>query len=453
MATFMASIVNVALPDISTALNADLPIVQWVVTAYLLAISSLLPVFGKAGDTFGRRRVYGLGFVIFTIGSLLCSLAPNVWLLIAARIVKAVGAAMIMATGPAIVAVAFPGKERGRALGLIGTVVALGSMVGPAVGGLLVGTFGWKLIFYVNLPIGLIGLLGVYFVLPKDRSNHTESFDLPGAVSFATAMTAFLLILSHGREWGWTTPGVLAGMAVTVVSFIIFVKHEQRTTSPMIDLSLFRNWPFTAGNMAGLLSFMAMFSNTILLPFYLHTIMALSPTEIGLVMTAFPLLMAVVAPVSGYLSERINSVILTSTGLALMAIGLTYQATIGADGAVWQIALGQSVMGLGNGLFQSPNNNSVLSSVHPSKLGIASGINALVRNVGMVSGTAIAVTVLEHQRFAVLAGLNQPTPSEQANAFLFGYQSALLVGAAFAAAGVFISLNRRAHIKRHSQKE
>ncbi|MBP2628099.1 MAG: drug resistance transporter, EmrB/QacA subfamily [Firmicutes bacterium] len=449
MGTFMAvldsSIVNVALPLIALNLGIELAVVQWVVSAYLLVITILLPLFGKFGDMYGRRIIFLLGFIIFTLGSLFCSISSSICFLVAARVVQAIGASMLMANSPAIVGITFPGKERGRALGMIGTVVALASMVGPSLGGLLAGIFSWQSIFYINLPIGLFACLLGYFILPVEEKHQQGSFDFVGAILFAIGMTGFLVVLINGQEWGWGSYIVNVIGIITFVLLSIFVYYESLIEHPMIDLSLFKCWPFLAGNLSGLLSFMAMFSNNMLLPFYLHSILLLSPTEIGLVITPFPLLMAVTAPVSGYLSERISPVILTCSGLTIMMVGLLYLSTLDAQAVIWQVAIGQAVMGLGTGMFQSPNNNSVLSSVPQNKVGLASGMSALMRNVGMVSGIAVAVSVFESKRQQELAGIVIPDQVVYISAFLSAYHTALIIGACFAGAGAIISLSRKGH--------
>ena len=449
MGTFMAvldsSIVNVALPLIGASLGVELPEVQWVVTAYLLVITILLPLFGKVGDLYGRRRVYLLGFVIFTIGSLLCGISYNIWILVVARIVQAVGASMLMANAPAIVGVTFPGKERGRALGMIGTVVALASMVGPSFGGVLVGIFSWQSIFYINLPIGLCAYVAGYLILPIEEECQRGSFDVRGAILFAVGMTGLLLVLLKGQEWGWDSYLVNVMSGITVVLLGIFFWYEGEVENPMIDLSLFKCWPFLAANVSGLLAFMALFSNIILLPFYLHSILLLSPAEIGLAITPFPLLMAVIAPVSGYLSERTNSALLASAGLGIMMVGLFYLSTLTAQSVIWHVVIGQGIMGLGHGMFQSPNNNSVLSSVPKEKVGLASGMIALMRNIGMVSGTAVTVSVFEWTRQLELTRSAFPSQAANISAFLTAYHDALIVGACFAGLGALVSLSRTGH--------
>lgn len=381
------------------------------------------------------------------MGSALCGLAFSIQLLIAARVLQAVGAAMIMANSQALVAGAFPGQDRGRVLGMVGTVVALGSMAGPGLGGLLVGSLGWSAIFFINLPIGIIAFILGQFVLKDDDSRREERFDFFGAFLFAVGMLSLLLLLSEGHTWGWRSQPSMIAAAISIVSLGWFIGYEQRINQPMIDLSLFRHRPFLAGNLAGLFSFMAMFCNNLLLPFYLTDILNLTPTQTGLLITPFPLLLAVVAPLSGYLSEKVSFKWLTVSGLTLTISALLYLSAIDAATPLWQIALYQAVLGIGNGLFQSPNNNSVLSSVAPDQLGIAAGLNALVRNIGMVSGIAAAVSIFEGRRLTLLDNLSAPTPDQLAAAFLSGYHAALLAGACFAAIAAVISLSRHSHVK------
>lgn len=450
MGTFMAvldsSIVNVALPLIAASFGVELTEVQWVVTAYLLVISSLLPLFGKIGDMYGRRKIYLLGFAIFTIGSLLCSLSSTIWYLVVSRVLQGTGASMLMSNAPAIISVTFPGKERGRVLGMNGTVVALAAMAGPSLGGILVGIFNWKWIFYINLPIGILASLLGYYILPFEKKYAAGTFDFKGAILFALGMTGLLVVLSEGHEWGWNSfiTGSIGILSLLLLS--TFIWFEGRIKEPMIDLSLFKRWPFLAGNASGLLSFMAMFSNNMLMPFYLHSVLLLTPTQIGMAITPFPLLMAIAAPLSGYLSERVSPVLLTSGGLGILMLGLFYLATLDAYSTIWHVAIGQGIMGIGNGMFQSPNNNSVLSSVPVRKVGLASGISALMRNVGMVSGTAVAVSVFESKRQQELAGVLILNQDAYMSAFLSAYHLALMIGACFAGIGLIISLSRKGHV-------
>ena len=446
MATLDSSIVNVALPTISESLKTDLSTVQWVVTAYLLAISSLLPVFGRIADMVGRKRIYLAGFALFTLGSLLCAFATNIWWLTGMRVFQAIGASMLMANSAAIVTAVFPPQERGRALGLTGTVVALGSLTGPALGGLLVGLAGWQSIFYINIPIGIIGYIVGQLILPADSpKQERETFDYPGAIFFTVGLVVLLLAINHGQELGWTSLPILLGLALGILFLGLFFVTELRVKYPLIDLSLFRNQIFLVGNLAGLFSFIAMFSNNMLMPFYLQHILLLTPTKVGLLLTSFPLIMAVVAPLSGYASDRIGPKILTTGGLLLSATGLFYLSTLTATTNVWLVVPGPVLLGLGAGMFNSPNNASVMSSVPRPKLGVASGLNALVRNIGMVAGIAFSVSLFENRQAAALAGVSAPSAQQQIVAFMSAYHVVMLAAMSIALLAAFISLNRRAY--------
>jgi EmrB/QacA subfamily drug resistance transporter len=448
MSTLDASIVNVALPTISADLHSELSVLQWVVTAYLLVISSLLPVFGRIADLVGRKRIYSIGFLVFTLGSLLCGLAQNIWFLVAMRIVQAIGAAMLMSNSAAIITATFPPQERGRALGLTGTVVALGSLSGPAIGGLLLGMTSWRFIFYLNLPIGIIGYFAAQVILPPDHPRkNKETFDTLGAVFFSIGMIFVLFALSNGQDWGWSSAPILIGLILGTTLLISFFITETRVSHPMIDLSLFKNRPFFIGNLSGFLSFVAMFSNMMLMPFYLQHILNFQPLQVGLIMTANPLIMAIVAPISGRASDRLGPVALTTTGLAITSLGLFYLTTVSSVSTAWYVIPGPLLMGLGAGLFQSPNNSSVMSSVPKAKLGVAGGINALVRNVGMVVGTALAVTLFDNRQAAVLSGIQNPDITLQTSAFLSAYHTVLYTGAVIALLAVFISLNRKGYAR------
>lgn len=446
MSTLDASIVNVALPTLSTQLRSDLSVVQWVVTAYLLTISSLLPVFGRVADLIGRKKVFSFGFILFTLGSILCGLSTNIWFLVGMRIVQAIGASMLMSNSSAIITANFPPQERGRALGLTGTVVALGNLSGPAIGGLLIGFTSWRSIFYVNLPIGIIGYLAAQMVLPDDQAQGgNEQFDIWGAALFTVGIISLLFALNNGQDWGWTSLIILLGLVLGISLLGGFLRWEMKVSHPMIDLSLFQNRPFLMGNLSGFISFVVLFMNIMLMPFYLQHILNYQPSQVGLMMSAFPIVMAFVAPISGHISDRIGPVILTTSGLTIIALGLLYLTTVSAASTVWQILPGPLLMGLGSGLFQSPNNSSVMSSVPKTKLGLAGGLNALVRNLGMVVGIALSVTLFENRQAAALHGIAHVSAAQQTSAFLSAYHTVLFVGFVLALFGAIISLNRKGY--------
>jgi EmrB/QacA subfamily drug resistance transporter len=448
MSTLDSSIVNVALPTIAGQFHTQLSVLQWTVTAYLLAITSLLPVFGRLADMLGRKKIYVLGFVIFTMGSALCGFSTSIWFLISTRVLQAIGASMLMANSAAIIVSIFPLQERGRALGLTGTIVALGSMSGPALGGLLIGLLGWRSIFYINVPIGILGYLVAQSILPGDKPpKERESFDSVGAVLFAAGMTSLLMAINNSSDQGWSNPSILFGLFAGLALLALFIFNERRIPHPMIELSLFRNRPFIIGNICGWLSFVAMFANTMILPFYLQQVLNYRPSQVGLLMTAFPIAMAITAPISGRASDKYGPLLLTSGGLAITALGLFYFSTLTTTTTFYQVIPGSLLMGMGSGMFQSPNNSSVMSSVPPPKLGLAGGMSSLVRNVGMISGIALSVSLFE-----AWGGVSRPK-LDQIPMFMHAYHSVMLVGMAIALLGAAISLNRRSYATAESSRQ
>jgi EmrB/QacA subfamily drug resistance transporter len=446
MSTMTSSIVNVALPAITAALVTDVQTVQWVVTAFLLMITSILPLAGRFGDLFGRRKVFGLGFIGFITGSALCSIAPSILALIGARLIQALGSAALVSNSFAIITDNFSKEERGRVLGTIGAVVAIGTMTGPALGGILLAALDWHAVFYVNIPLGFLGYLGARCILPPDKieEDGSKDIDYQGAFFFALMMCSFLLALNFGTKWGWLSYRIIGLFSLSAVFINLFIWQEKRVQHPMLELGLFVNKPFIMGNISGTLSFMALFSNIILLPFFLHDIQHMAPAQIGLVMSVYSLLMFAVAPLSGILSDKIGPYILTTTGLGIMAFGTYLCAGLTSGAGFWNIVIAQALIGIGNGLFQSPNNSSVMSAVQPSQMGVAGGINALSRNLGMVCGTALGVAIFEHQRQALLAGANNPGSIQ---AFMGGYHDAMLAAAVYAVVALLVSLSRKGYVR------
>lgn len=442
MATLDASIVNVALPFIAADFQAGVGRMQWVVTSYLLTISSLLPAFGRLADMVGRRRIYSLGFVVFVMGSALCGLSFNLASLVAFRVVQALGAAMIMANALAIVTAAFPAHERGRALGLIGSVVAAGSLTGPSLGGAVVNSVGWPYIFYLNLPVGIAGSTLAYLLLPEQvamREGKRPGFDFTGAALFVGGVVSLLLALSSGRELGAGTLLISFLWALAVVCLVWFTVVESRLAEPMIDLALFRQRMFAMGNLSGFISYVVMFLSNYLMPFYLKRVLGYGPSRVGLLMTPIPVAMAVVAPFSGWLSDRIGSVVLTSAGMAVLAMATSFLSTLGGDSSYLDVAWRLLLLGIGMGLFTSPNNSAVMGVVPRPQLGVAGGVVATVRNLGMMLGVALAANLFSSRAGALTRG--DFTGGEEA-AFLAGMAFVFRVGTGLSVAGMLISLMR-----------
>jgi EmrB/QacA subfamily drug resistance transporter len=420
LATIDGSIVNVALPTLVRELQTDFATVQWVVLAYLLALSTLLPSIGRMADMVGKKRIYMLGFVVFTIGSFLCGLASTVHLLIAFRVVQAVGATMIMALGSAIVTESFPASERGRALGITGTMVSIGIVIGPTLGGLLIDAFSWHWIFFVNIPIGILGVLMIMRYVPDIKPKGRQRFDFLGAITLFFCLLAFLFALTLGQGAGFRDPRVAALFVLGALLLGLFIVLEKRSEQPMIDLTLFKNPEFSVSLATGYLTFVAIAGTLILIPFYLENVLGYSTRQTGLLIAVLPLSMGIVAPISGSLSDRMGSRIITVAGLVILLLGYAGLSRLNGQTSGLVFALLFFPVGVGMGIFQSPNNSAIMGAASADKLGIVSGMLALNRTLGQTTGIAImgaiwaALAVYFAQPLAVASAAEAPAPAQVA---------------------------------------
>lgn len=400
MATLDSSIVNIALPTLTKAFGTDVLHVKWVVSIYLLMITAILLPFGRLSDQYGRKKLFSVGYVVFTLSSALCAFSGYLWILLVARAIQGLGAAMLMANGPAVITANFPAGERGRALGFLSMVVSLGLISGPSIGGLLITQFGWQSIFLVNIPVGLVGLWFVNKHIPRDVKNRKRlPFDWIGAFVQVFLLVSFIvfvdppLIITPG---GYVFPISRAFIfMIVVVLLAFFVRIEMQAQAPLFDMSLLKNRTFWSANVASFLCFTAYSSVFVLMPFFLEEVLSFTPSQAGAMMTAIPLTIFVVAPLSGRLSDEIGSQGLSVLGTLVAAFGLFVMSGIVGDGlsatmSTSSIALGLSSIGLATGLFQSPNNAAILSSVPAHKLGVASALMATMRNLGLATGTGLA---------------------------------------------------------------
>ncbi|AIQ69693.1 MFS transporter [Paenibacillus graminis] len=394
MSTLDGSIVNIALPVLVKQLHLPVAKVEWVTTGYLMAICSAVLFFGKLGDIAGKIRIFKIGTIIFVVGSLLCGLSASLPLLIASRVVQAIGASMTMANSQGIVTDIFPATERGKALGLIGTFVSLGSIAGPSLGGIIVSSLGWEYIFWVNVPIGLIAIVLGWKVLPKDLIRVKAKIDLPGSLLFAIFIVALFAGLLLGQQLGYGDSRIISALAAAAAAFMVFLIVELRRSQPLLQLSLFKNPLFSLSILCGFLVFVANFCFNIIAPFYAQNMLNLSPFYAGFLLMLFPISMVIVAPLSGALSDKIGSEFLTFAGLIVMVIAQFGLARLHDGSAVALVGVWIAMLGIGSGLFQSPNNSLVMSTVPRTQLGSAGSVNSLVRNVGMVVGITIATSIL-----------------------------------------------------------
>jgi EmrB/QacA subfamily drug resistance transporter len=451
MATLDSSIVNIALPDMSSELHVSIGSIQWVVTAYLLTIALLLLVWGKLSDIYGKKKIFTSGFLVFALGSAMCSLSHTLLILVISRVLQAVGASAMMSLSQGIVTGVFEQHERGRALGVVGTMVALGSLAGPSIGGILVHAFRWESIFYINIPIGIAGFVLAVIFIPEIFEKQAEKyFDFKGAAFFSLSILVLfmvLLLVQDDMMPIWT----LAPAAVfAAASMAVFVFVEKKSINPLISLKLFQIHEFSFGLSSAFLSFIALSSTLLFLPFYLQNLLGFSALKAGLVISVYPLTTAVVAPISGWLSDKITYRPLTIAGMSAATVSLLLMATLRSTSPLWEIMLLLMLLGFGISMFQSPNNSSVMGSVARNQLGIAGGINALFRNLGMVSGTAFSVLIFSLSTRVSINALS--AGSFNASSFLKGFSLIMIFDAACTFVAILISVTRSVKVVKTDTK-
>jgi EmrB/QacA subfamily drug resistance transporter len=425
MSALDGSVVNIILPVVSRSFGSDVATVEWVVAIYLLVVSALLLSFGRLGDLRGNKPVYLVGLIVFVLGSILSGTAPNAPALIGFRALQALGAAMLLANTPAILTKSFPAEQRGQALGMQATMTYLGLTLGPSLGGWLATQFSWRAVFYINVPIGLLALwLSLRFIPAEQVAGAAERFDLIGALTFTGGLVAFLLALNQGAEWGWASPPILALVTSAAVLLAVFLVVEGRLGSPMLDLSLFRSRLFSAATGSAVLNYICVYSVLFLLPFYLIQGRNLDPAHAGLLLTAQPIAMAIAAPISGTLSDRIGSRLPGTVGMGVLALGLFLLSRLDAASPLSGVVIGLVVVGLGTGIFISPNSSALMGSAPRRRQGIAAGVLGTARNVGMVLGVGIAGAVFT----TVLVGNPANSPVVLFAAISAGLTAAVVAG-------------------------
>ncbi|WP_299024963.1 MFS transporter [uncultured Thermanaerothrix sp.] len=430
MATLDSSIVNISLPTLVKALNTNFATVEWVVLAYVLMVTALMLGVARLGDLYNKKRLYQIGLIIFTLGSLLCGLAPTITALILFRALQGIGAAFTQALGTAIITEVFPPESRGRALGIIGSIVSVGIAAGPPLGGLIIAWAGWHWVFLVNLPIGIIASLIVYRFVPNLHPGHRqEGFDAVGALVLFFTMGCYALGMTLGQDWGFSSQWPKIFLGASLVGLIVFVQVERHQPHPMVDLSLFRNILFSINLLMAFLVFIVM-SGMFLMPFFLQLVQGYPTQLVGTLMMAHPVAMGIVAPLAGALSDRYGSRGISLIGLIMVVVGCLSVASIQPGISPLAFVLHLLPFGIGLGMFQSPNNNAIMSAVPRNRLGIASGLLALMRTLGQTSGLPLMGALFALQ---VRASANLPPGFEvtQANplALLAGLQGTYHIAA------------------------
>jgi EmrB/QacA subfamily drug resistance transporter len=395
-----SSIVIIALPTIQSYFHSSLGAVEWVSLAYLLTLIAMVIAIGRFADMAGRKLLYLYGFALFIVSSGLCALAPNLFVLALFRFLQGFGAAMLQANSVALILQALPREKLGRGIGVQAAAQALGLALGPAVGGLLLVLGGWRLLFLVNIPVGVIGFALGWFLLPRSRFlAPREPIDWRGLGLFVLAVTTLLLALSFGDQAGWTSFYVLASFAVAFAAGAAFVALELHVPSPMLQLSVFHRPAFSAGITSGLLSYLALFGALFVFPFYLQFAGHMSPAAAGVRLLCLPLALGLAAPAAGVLADRWGARPLTVGGMLLTAAALLAIALHPTSGGLLLLAL--IAIGVGIGAFTSPNNAAIMGAVRREQSGMASGILNMTRGMGTATGVALTGLV-----FGLAAGVS-----------------------------------------------
>ncbi len=421
----------------------------WVPTAYLAALTVLLLSVGRLSDMRGRKPFFIGGFAIFTIASFLCSISVNGAQLIAFRTIQGAGAAFMAATSPAIVTDVFPGKERGKALGVNALAVYVGLAVGPSLGGFLTSAIGWQSIFYINIPIGIFVIALSFWKLKDTIVTSQKRFDLPGAFSFSLGIIPLLLALTLGGIYGWNTPltiGLLVASGAFLTMFVLI--ERKKGDEAMLDITLFtHNRQFSAANISALLNYTSFFGVSFFISFYLQRALNYTPIATGIILFIMPVTMAILSPISGWLSDKIGPRALASSGMALITVGLLLMSTLSLNSSSTDVAVRLLLIGLGMGLFSSPNTSAVMGTVDKNRLGIASGTLGTMRFLGQslsitlmsaVFATVISSSVLS----ALFVGVDPSTLGVATEEFVAAMQIAFIICAIISAAGAVISLIR-----------
>ena len=388
------SSINVALPSIADELHVTMSGVEWVVTAYTLVIICFILLFGKLGDTMGKDKIFKFGILVFLAGLCICFFAHTYTMLLIGRIVEGVGAAATSANSQGIIVQTFPAHERGKALGISGSSVALGTMVGPSIGGLIVQHFSWNMIFGMSIPLTVICFMLCVKYLPDMSSGRSEKVDSGGVLLFMVMILCVyggVKLLQNGASYYL----YCAMLLVIAVAFgAVFVRWEQRHDNAMIHLDIFKNKLYTVSVFCAFISFLAISGHNFIQPFYLQKVQMLSAAQTGMLMMAYSITMFVVAPFSGQLSDKIGSEILCFIGLCTVSVALFVLSTLGIGSPLWIFLIGSIMMSFGMAMFQSPNTSLIMSTVGPALTGIAGSINGLARNLGSVFGISLSTVLL-----------------------------------------------------------
>lgn len=435
LSSLNSSLTNTILPTVEHSLNIQLAQSEWIVLIYLLILTIALVPIGRLSDLWGHKPIFLAGFALFTCAAVVCGLSANFWSLFMGRAFLALGGAMILSVGPAIITTTFPAEERGKVLGLQALMTYIGLSLGPVIGGIMTQLWGWQSTFFLTVPFGVCGLLLGLWVIPKIKPEIKKSLDYKGMISFMIAMAAFTLLLNSAFFTYYHTVLQLLFAAVFVFSFGLFIYVERKSQAPMIDISLFRIRNFGFGSLGAALNYLCFFLTLFIMPFYFDRILHSSALSTGIYLAITPLLMTVCSPIVGSLSDRAGSRLFSMLGMLFSTVSLIFfeiMTHAAASPAFFLLILGLIFAGLGTGNFAAPNNSAILGAAPHSQQGVASGVLATFRYFGMIAGTTIGGSLFE----AISTRFSTQVYSAEA-VFLNTFRIVMAIGVVFGILGFF----------------
>ena len=438
------SMLNIALPTISASLGVTSGAVVWAVSAYTITVSAAVLFFGRLGDLIGKARFYLIGIAIYAFSTLFGGMANSLGLLVVARVVQGLGASCTMANSQGIITMVFPKEQRGRALGIYGSAVSIGSVAGPTLGGLIVAYANWQYIFLLKVPIAIIALaLGLKF-FPKDDPNKKEKVDYPGALLYAIAIVPLLYSLQVGLTAGYLSIPFLSGISVASIAIVAFILTQRKKAEPLLDLSIFKNPVYSVGLFTTFVVYFTNMFRNIIIPFYMQGVLGMPPDIAGLYMSISPIVIIMVTPVSGILTDRLGGERLAIAGQAINLAGLALMSTLGKDSQAALMVLYLCIVSLGTALFHAPNNTLIMSNLPMNRLGIGGAAAMAVRNIGMSLGVAATTAILYGgmSKYLGYSVIDYTGGGAQDDAFVFGMRLAYCAAILLCVFGIAASIFR-----------
>lgn len=450
MAVLNGTSLLIALPNIMKGLHASLSIITWVLMGYMLAMTILVPSIGRIADMVGRKKLYVSGFAVFTVASILCSLSQTGLQLLIFRILQSIGGSLLVANSTSIVTDAFDKRELGKALGINGMVISVAAVIGPILGGFLVTFGGWRSIFYINVPIGILGTIWAGIQLKETmKIPEKQKFDFLGTFVFSFGMLSLLVALTLGAFGSWKNILVPVLFIIAIVLMTLFIYIENKTEQPMLDLRLFKIKIISFAYASTLLNGIARGAVTLMLTFFFQGIKGIDPLTAGMLLAPLAIAMMITSPISGYLSDKYGARILSTAGLLISGVGLLGMMTISATTSTLELTILMAIMGAGSGLFFTPNTSSVMNNVPEDKRGIAAGVRTMMNNGGNVLSIAISMAIIASSispsaMQALFVGTQVGSQGIEINQFIHGLRTAFTISLICTLAAAVMSYMRGA---------